>query len=87
MLTNLEIALIGGITGALLTAILSFVVQNELAKRRRKEDERRMAYVCLVKVSDIVSMEMLIKRLSNVYISVYRDGLEGPIQELKEKRS
>lgn len=55
------IAIISGLVGALVSAILGFVVRLILDKRAQRESERRLAYIHLVKVSDVVAADIAVR--------------------------
>lgn len=56
-----SIALISGLIGAIASAILGFGVRLFLDKRAQKDAERRLAFVYLVKVSDVVAADIAVR--------------------------
>jgi len=57
------IALISGLIGALVSAALSFWVRYSLDQRAQRETEKRLAYVYLVKITDVVAVDMSIRTI------------------------
>jgi len=56
------IALLSGLFGAVITAIFNYLINIKLAKRDQKRKEQRMAYVYLIKVSDIVATDLVFRK-------------------------
>jgi len=51
------IALLSGLFGAVITAFFNYVINIKLAKREQERKEQRVAYVYLVKISQLLSFE------------------------------
>lgn len=62
------IAIISGLIGALVSGVLSFGVRLLLDKRAQREAERRIAYVYLVRVSELVAADIIIRSFIKVYV-------------------
>ena len=56
------IALLSGLFGAVITAIFNYLINIKLAKREQRRKEQSMAYVYLVKVSDIVATDLAFRK-------------------------
>ena len=63
-----SIVIISGLVGALISAWLSFVVRLHLDKRAQREAERRLAYVYLVRVSELVAADVMIRSFVKVFV-------------------
>jgi hypothetical protein len=57
------IALLSGLFGAVITAIFNYFINIRLAKREQKRKEQRIAYVYLVKVSDVVATDLVLRKV------------------------
>lgn len=62
------IALLSGLIGALVSAALGFVVRLVLDKRAQREAERKLAYVYLVRVSDIVAIDVAARVVAKIFL-------------------
>lgn len=60
--TSLIASLIAGLTGALISAAFSFGIRWYLDGRAQKIAEKKIAYVHFVAVSEVVAMEILVKK-------------------------
>lgn len=67
--STLLVGLIGGAAGSVFTAWIGYMVQNRLAGQRRKEKEKSLAYVALVKISALVATTRLMRKMSPVAMS------------------
>jgi hypothetical protein len=61
-----SLALISGLVGALISAALSYFVRLALDHRTLRIAERRLAYVYLVRVSEVVAMDQTCRIVVNV---------------------
>lgn len=62
---------VGSLVGLSVAAWLTFHVQNKLARRRRKEEERRTAYVHLVQISQLAAAGQVVKDYIQKYWNFY----------------
>lgn len=62
------IAIISGLIGAIASAVLGFVVRYILDRRALRDAERRLAYVYLVKVSDVVAADIVIRTVIKLLV-------------------
>jgi len=85
LVNNLQIALIAGLSGSVATAFLSYLVQHLLAKKRRKEEEQRLAFIYLSKISGMLACEQIIKTLLDTYRNVLMKYLPEQMEVLKPK--
>lgn len=63
-----NIALISGLIGALASAAFSFVVRLILDKRSQRYAERRLAYVYLVSVSEVIAADIIFRSYIKVIV-------------------
>ena len=82
-MSNLSIAIIAGLVGSVATAFLSYLVQQLLAKKRREEEEARLAFVYLVKVTDMLTLETGIKVLTYMFKGIFEKIIKPKLEELK----
>ena len=61
------LALISGLVGALLSAVLSFVIRRVLDAKAQRESERKLAYVFLVRVSGLLAADSVIRKVLAIY--------------------
>jgi hypothetical protein len=81
-MSTLLIALISGLVGAIATAVFSYIVQQRLAKKRREEEEARLAFVYLVKVSEILSVEAMILFLTHMFKGFFEKIIKPKLEEI-----
>ena len=70
------LALISGLVGALLSAVLSFVVRRALDAKAQRESERKLAYVFLVRVSGLLAAESVIRKVLTIYFKAIPETAE-----------
>lgn len=63
------VALISGLIGAIASAALGFLVRLVLDRRAQKEAEMRLAFVYLIRVSNVVAAELALKSVIKTMIS------------------
>ncbi|MBF0115586.1 MAG: hypothetical protein HQM04_11180 [Magnetococcales bacterium] len=63
--------IISGFVGALLSAGMGYVVRLHLDRRAQKDAERRLAYVYLVRVSELVAAEIVVKAFVRAFVKVF----------------
>lgn len=68
------IALVSGLTGALITAIFNYIVNVKIANRNRRIEQQKLAFLYLVRLSNILALELVIKYISSAF--------EGTIQKV-----
>ncbi len=85
-LTNLT-AITAALFGSIMTACLSYVVQQKLAKRRRREEEERLAFVYMVQITPFVAAEAVVKKIGEIYESVYGKYLQEDLDKIKSSDS
>jgi hypothetical protein len=61
--------IISALLGALLSAALSFAVRLVLDRRAQRDTERRLAYVYLVRVSELVAVDIVVRSVLKLYVS------------------
>lgn len=81
-LTNLT-AITAALLGSTMTACLSYFVQQKLAKKRRREEEERLAFVYLVQITPFVAAEEIVKKIGDIYASVYGKYLQEDLDKIK----
>lgn len=81
------IALLSGLLGAVITAIFNYFINIKLAKREQKRKEQRMAYVYLVKVSDIVAIDLMLRKIISRELKKLdpNNVFQGFIKSISEK--
>jgi len=82
-MTDLEIVLISAIIASVVTALLSYYVQQRLSEKRREEEEEQLAFVCLVKISEIVTMDLLFKEIMKVIKAAYGELFSSIYSKIK----
>lgn len=65
------IAILSGLIGALVTAILNYLIQILISKRDQKLNEKKLAYVYLVKISELIVIEVFVKRIVKAHVEAY----------------
>lgn len=65
--SGMELALISGLVGALISAALSYWVRYALNRRAHRDAERRLAYVHFIKISELVALEVIVGSVVNVF--------------------
>lgn len=70
---------ISGLVGALLSGVLGFAVRLYLDKRAQLDAERRIAYVYLVRVSEFVAAEVVVRSAVKVFVPASSLGELGSL--------
>lgn len=68
------IALLSGLTGAVITAIFNYIVNIKIANRNRRIEQQKLAFLYFVKLSSIVAYENIVKYISTAF--------EKPVQKM-----
>ena len=63
------IALVSGLIGALVSGALSFGIRMYLDKRAEKEAARKLGYVYMLRVSEFVALEIVVRAYAKAYVS------------------
>jgi hypothetical protein len=71
------VALFSGLIGAIITAILNYIVRLLISKRDQKSNEKKMAYVYLVKISELIAIEILVRRIVEAYAKAFAEDINS----------
>ena len=71
------VAIFSGLIGAIVTAALNYIVRLLISKRDQKSSEKKLAYVYLVKISELIAVEVLVRRIVEAYAEAYSDDINS----------
>lgn len=79
---DIKTAITAALIGSIITALLSYFVQQMLARSRRKEEEQRLAFVYLVQITGFVAAHEIMKNVIKLLMDTYATNFEAYLEKI-----
>lgn len=70
------IALISGLIGALITAVLNYIVRLRILKKDQSKKETQLVYTYLVQITQLIAIETALRKISQELLNKFPDYLK-----------